>query len=713
MASPDDAIVKNILDNFVSHTIPDYILEGSRELAESGRVQKISLKKRDQYLDVDGQVQGDDFQVYTSELGLNLEDKTVNYYCNCPESFSGVCKHVGATALNILKTLKEDSGERPPVPRTEWRQTFRNFFATELEPEAGRHYLVYRLYPEPGRLQVAFFRARQNKSGLSTVQTPVTLQDIANNPDWSETAPSLPRVAQLIGHYLDYAGHRVDIPAGLHSWFFRAVKNDYYLFLRDTDQPVRIENKTMQLKLSPQISENGLSFDILLSQEGKPPYRIEEESEIYFYGRLPLWVYWKGVFYPVQTGLDPVLIQNLVEHRPLIPHADISEFLDRVWTRIPSSDLYGQEEFLERMKPIYAPATFNPKLFLDEEGSLLVLKIENIYQTADGEVSLPGPNPDLQTGSYHAKGKSFLIRRAQDEEAVLFAELQGMGFQPRNNQTWFMEQEAAINFLLDYYPMLLEAYRVYGEQNLSRYKVRAAKPKIVAELETDEENKWFNLDLAVEYDNQKVPIDKIWKAWTSGKRYVQLKDGSYTSLPEPWLRALGGRLKALGYPPDKPPQKNFQQFEIPVLEKLLEEIPQTRTDAFYVNLREKITNFQSIRHIDQPKGLNAKLRPYQVSGLSYLNFLRDYGFGGILADEMGLGKTVQTLAFLQHVMEKGHRGPNLIIVPTSVLPNWERETAKFTPDIKLLTIYGARREDLFKKIKDSDLIITTYALLRR
>ena len=713
MAQSEDGIVKKILQKFVRDTIPEYILEGSHAILDSGGVQKLDLKKRSQFWDVDGQIQGDDFQVYASEIGLNLEEHTISYFCNCPDSFSGVCRHIGATALKLLKSLDTDSGEEAPKPRTDWRQTFRTFFSTELEPEPGKHYYIFRFYPEPGRLQVALFRGRQNKGGISNVQSPVTLEQVVQNPDWSEVSPHLPRVAEMIGHYLDYRGHRVELPAGLHSWFFRAIKNEYYLYLRETDQPLRIENKTMQLKLSPALSEDGLHFDILLSREGKPPFSITGEDEVYFYGRLPLWVYYHGGFFPVQTGLDPELVQQMVEQNPIIPHADISEFLDRVWTAIPASDLHGQEDFLERMGPIFAPATFNPKLYLDEEGSLLTLTIQNVYDTEHGEVILPGPNPDLQTGSYHSEGRSYLVRRSQDEEALLFSELQGMGFQARSNAVWFMEQEEAITFLLDHYPRLVEAYRVFGEKNLTRYKVRLAKPEIVAEVESDEENKWFNLDLNVQYDDQKVPIELIWKAWTQGKRYVQLKDGSYTSLPESWLKKLGHKLKALGFDPEKPPQKQFQQFEVPVLEKILEDLPAAKTDSYFVNLREKINNFQQIRFVEPPKGLNATLRPYQVHGLSYLNFLREYGFGGILADEMGLGKTIQTLSFVQMLVDRGIKGANLIIVPTSVLPNWEREAAKFVPGLRRLTIYGTKRDDLFQQIGESDLIITTYALLRR
>ncbi len=710
----EEGQVRDLLHTFIADSVPEYILEGAHQIVGHGGVQKLSLKKGEHFWEVNGNIQGEDFQVYSPEVSLNLKDNRISYYCNCPDSFSGVCRHVGATALKFLTSLEsgDDDKETPTKPRKEWRQSFRNFFATEHEPEPGRHYILYRFYPEPGRLQVAFFRARQNKSGLSTVQNEITLEQIINNPDWSENAPWLPKVAQQIGNFIDYFGHRVELPDGLLTWFFRALQKEFYLFWRDTDQPCRVERKTMRLMLKPRLDDDGLHLDVLLGREGKPPFSIQDQ-EAYFYGQLPIWVCWNKGFYPVQTGLEPSLIQDLAQEPLVIPHGDISEFLDRVWTRLPASDLHGQEEFLEHMKPIFTPATHAPKLFLDEEGSLLTLQIDNTYETQHGEVSLPGPNPDLQTGSYQAEGKAFLLQRDQEAEAALTQTLMDMSFQPRSNSMWFLEPEEAITFLLDHYPEMVKKYRIYGEKNLTRYKVRLTQPVITAEVESNEEDKWFDLDLAVEYDDQRVPIEKIWEAWTKGKRYVQLKDGSYTSLPESWLEKLGHKLRTLGYDPDKPPKQKFKQFEAPVLDAILDEVPHAVTDSFWDKLRSKIYSFKEIRQIKQPSSLNATLRPYQAQGLSFLNFLKEYGFGGILADEMGLGKTVQTLAFILYLHEKKVAGPSLIVVPTSVLPNWEREAQKFAPHLRRLVIYGTRRESLFKKIEDSDIVMTTYALLRR
>ncbi|GAB6176293.1 DEAD/DEAH box helicase [Desulfobaculum senezii] len=718
MDTADEKVVESLLQEFTNFTVPEYIVDGAKQILAENGVQKLSLNKREGYWDVEGQIEGDDFQAYSAELGLNLNEGTINFYCNCPESFSGVCKHVAATALKLFQTFEvKNEDEHEPV-HSDWRQTFRSYFATEPEPEAGRHYLIFRFYPEPGRLQVAFFRARQNKSGLSTVQNEVTLEQIIRNEEWAELSPRLPQVAEQISRYLDYAGHRVDIPEGLISWFFWAIQNEYYLFWKDTEQPVRIEPKTMRLKVSPIISEDGVTFDVLLDHEGKVPFSIKGE-EVYFYGQLPIWVFHKLGFYPVQTSLSPALIHEMTATPPMISNNDISEFLDRVWTKLPASDLHGQDKFIEKMKPFFVPAEYAPKLFLDEEGSLLTLRVHNAYETEHGEAALPGPNPDLQTGSYAYGGKSYLILRQQDKEAELTSTLIDMGFQPRDNDNWFLEPEEAITFLLDSYPSLIEKYRVFGEKNLARYKVRLTSPTVVAEVKSgdeekeDEDAKWFTLDLEVDYDGQRVPIDKIWEAWTSGKRYVQLKDGTYTSLPETWLEKLGHKLKAMGLNPDEPPKKQFEQYEAPVLDRILEDLPEAVTDTFWDNLKEKIHSFERITPITQPQSLNATLRPYQEQGLSFMNFLKEYGFGGILADEMGLGKTIQTLSFLLHLIEKGNDKPNLIVVPTSVLPNWEREAEKFVPMLRRLVIYGARRDHLFKKIGESDLVLTTYALLRR
>ena len=113
--------------------------------------------------------------------------------------------------------------------------------------------------------------------------------------------------------------------------------------------------------------------------------------------------------------------------------------------------------------------------------------------------------------------------------------------------------------------------------------------------------------------------------------------------------------------------------------------------------------------------LESVLRPYQKEGVGWLGFLRQHGFGGILADEMGLGKTVQVLAHLRSVKQttSGRGAPSLVVCPSSLVFNWEAEARKFTPELRVLALHGADRRGLFPKIPSSDLVVTSYALLRR
>ena len=712
----DEIHVATILREFLADDVPEYIQEGARELATHG-IQKLNLKKSDSFWDVEGSIQGEDLQTYSPKLSIDINEGMINPLCNCETSFSSICRHVSAVTMKLLDTLEsattDTDAPTTPVFRNEWRQIFRPFFAADLEPESGRHYLIFRIYPEPGRLQIAFFRARQNKSGLSSVHTEVTLEQIIQNPEWCDLSPELPKIAALIGHDTDYYGHRIDIPNGLLNWFFWIVRKEYFLFWQDTDTPCRLSTHTMQLKINPEFKDGGgLCFTLTLHQENKPPLPISG-SNITFHGQTPLWICWKRTFFPVHTDLPLSLLRELLEDPPMVAQEDIPEFLDRVWTKLPSSSLHGQEDFLERMQPVFIPARYAPKLYLDEEGSLLTITIQNIYETSHGEFELPGPNPDFQTGSYTFEGATYLLRREQDEENALLSVLIEMKFLPRSTRVWFLEPEEAINFLLDAYPSLVEKYRVYGEKTLSRYKVRLSQPVINTVLTSNDKEKWFNLNVTVQYDDQNVVLEEVWKAWVQGKRYVQLKDGSYTALPKAWLEKIGHKLQVLGFDPDKPPKQKFEQFEVSALDSLLDDMPNAVTDSFWQNLRAKIHDFKGITPVVPPKGLNATLRPYQLQGLSYLNFLREYGFGGILADEMGLGKTIQTLSFIQVMVEKNVTTPNLIVVPTSVLPNWEREAEKFVPNLKRLVIYGTRRENMFAKIDSSHLVLTTYALLRR
>ncbi len=131
-------------------------------------------------------------------------------------------------------------------------------------------------------------------------------------------------------------------------------------------------------------------------------------------------------------------------------------------------------------------------------------------------------------------------------------------------------------------------------------------------------------------------------------------------------------------------------------------------------LRDLVQGGGGVAAVAAPRGLQASLRPYQLDGLAWMQFLREYQLGGILADDMGLGKTVQTLAHILVEKEAGRlTAPALVVAPTSLMGNWQAEAARFAPGLRVLLLHGADRAGRFDQIGQHDLILTTYALLPR
>ena len=155
------------------------------------------------------------------------------------------------------------------------------------------------------------------------------------------------------------------------------------------------------------------------------------------------------------------------------------------------------------------------------------------------------------------------------------------------------------------------------------------------------------------------------------------------------------------------------------------------TDGWIGELLEKLSYSSKIADIPQPAGLRANLRPYQLKGLSWLSFLKQYELGACLADDMGLGKTIQLISLLLYERESGLEnndsgkgektgkvkvGPTLLVCPMSVVGNWSKELARFAPSLRLMVHHGNQRvsgSEFEEQVAKADIVLTTYALLTR
>ena len=141
---------------------------------------------------------------------------------------------------------------------------------------------------------------------------------------------------------------------------------------------------------------------------------------------------------------------------------------------------------------------------------------------------------------------------------------------------------------------------------------------------------------------------------------------------------------------------------------------QLQGDAGLAQLAQRLRRIGTPRPVAAPQGLAVQLRPYQLEGLAWLQYLREQGLGGILADDMGLGKTAQALAHVLLEKEAGRlTRPALVVLPTSLLFNWQAEAARMAPGLRVLALHGSDRGQRYLQIADHDLVLTTYPLLWR
>ncbi len=251
--------------------------------------------------------------------------------------------------------------------------------------------------------------------------------------------------------------------------------------------------------------------------------------------------------------------------------------------------------------------------------------------------------------------------------------------------------------------LLQEGWQVLGMKNAFR-AAGAISIEVTSGID------WFELSGTIRFGDRDVPLPEILAAARRGDKFVSLGDGAMGMLPEDWLTQHGSLLDCGQREGDI---IRFSRVQACLLDVMLAELPEARFDEQIAAMRERMRSFTGVQPTPAPEGFVGTLRPYQEQGLGWMEFLREFGWGGCLADDMGLGKTIQVLAMLLHRKRAGDQGPSLVVVPRSLVFNWKREAARFTPELQILDHTGQDRSDDPKTFGEMDLIITTYGTLRQ
>ncbi|TRX70296.1 DEAD/DEAH box helicase [Carboxylicivirga sp. M1479] len=267
-----------------------------------------------------------------------------------------------------------------------------------------------------------------------------------------------------------------------------------------------------------------------------------------------------------------------------------------------------------------------------------------------------------------------------------------------NHDMWFYKFFDALQ---------LNNIEVYGLNNLKSFKYSPHKGKITTSISSGED--WFDLTLNVSFGDNVVKLSEIRKAVLKKQRYIQLADGSVGVLPAEWFHRFEKYFRHGEVDGDR---LMISKLRFSIVDELFDNIDDVNVLQELAEKRQKLARFKQIDATQVPANITADLRHYQKEGLNWLNFLHEMGWGGILADDMGLGKTLQVLTFLQHVLDQDST-TNLIVVPTTLLFNWENEIKKFAPDLNAHYHYGVQRVTDASVFDEYDIVFTTYGILLR
>jgi len=371
----------------------------------------------------------------------------------------------------------------------------------------------------------------------------------------------------------------------------------------------------------------------------------------------------------------------------------------------------------------------------------LAFRYRELYASG---VPSPGRSADLL---WHLKDETLRLRRHLDIEAQYRKQLQELGFRIATRQSKALPDSAGemfelpndkawLSFMLDDLPTLREqGWQVEMSADFG-FDVTPVDDWY-AVVDEQPERDWFDLELGIIVNGERLSLlpilinllrthpelmslEGIAKRRDDEQLLVQLNHFTQrgggpiqVALPYGRLRPVLATLGDFYWREDGNYSIRLKTADAGRLTHL-DDMPLVWQGGDRLRqFAEQLVNIRNTQ-VKAPKGLNATLRPYQLEGLSWMQALRELEVGGVLADDMGLGKTLQTLAHLLMEKQAGRLDqPALAVMPTSLIPNWVDEARHFTPQLKVLALYGANRHTDFKHLKDYDLILTTYALLPR
>lgn len=633
-----------------------------------------------------GKVKGSQPIPHTTSLKLDSSGN-LEAQCSCPTFTDGwekICHHAVALALHARKQYL--AGAEITTTQNPW--------VHDMVEQNGHGSRRYQIELRNGRWHVMTFQG--GSSPLERGQRK------------RQNGTLLP-TDRMIQHYLDQEIDETN--EGAHILDDAAIAGLLY-FARHTSISLKgvgklqFSNDPLILRIRAEQRENDYSVELHGFLEHPSTQRTFEVNEGRVIVGAPTW------FLVPTTGeihlipdTPPWVLESIAKQPRIVMDSRISrEQMDALsdslqTVGVPRHDLFALASNSRKVDSILA--------MIEGDASKISVKLAARYQPIT--ISITGTDPESPRYAANIDGQTISFYRDLDAESAARKLLLDLNLHwSAMDDAFVAENDAAIEFMIVGIPMLPEEWDK-KIPNLPKIRGKSPKPSIsvaskgsVLDIETT---------VTVDGDDSLISFRDLLRWLHEGRRWITLADGSVTKLDPKILQPIAEATGSIDF--DKSGHAELSTLELGTLARLLNAVDTANVEKEVKQLLANMTGQTSTRTPRKAKALTAKLREYQRSGFAWLWQLHTNKMTGILADDMGLGKTVQALALLTKAKEEEGDMPSLIVCPTSVLSVWKQEVKKWAPRLSILTWHGSDRAEKVRLLKRSDIIVTSYSILRR
>ena len=674
-------------------------------------------------------------RLYSVELWV--QNNELGLMCNCPYAESGwFCKHMVAAGLAVQAHLKK-------IAPTEWRARFDRMLtegSTKATKIAKPYWIFLSLQPETTGWMLIPYRLWLDRipEGIlppGEVPSIEELPELVKHNQWMLSA-----VKEITKSFnpqgaLNYSSDAGALISLIHQQTRRTQSYYYYdsynfpiaddlLLLRNISLPVFLGDSGNPMRRALRLFGDVVKMQL----------RLEKDADF---------VYLQAVLGNGETSIqlsdanldiihatDPIWV--LADDQLIEIDAPFSVDLLHTWLRSPRVKIAieHEDEFMESYFPILAERfAIESELIswvdVDEE------LVKRLYLTDDdgefqarllfgyGEYEVPYQSQLPGQTVRRTPGTWELVR--VHRQPALEQEVYGSVSSVQNGLKYgrgdydehvflLRARVDPIDFLMRHIPRLTDAgFEIYGEEKLKTARVNRSHPTLSLNVRSGID--WFDIEAVIAFGDVETTLKEVRRALRKKEHYVKLADGTIGEIPDDWIERYK-HLFGLGEQTDA--GVRFSNHHLTLIDQLLEAVDQNRVDEEFQRRRKRLLEFEGIEARELPENFSGELRPYQKAGYDWLHFLHEYQFGGCLADDMGLGKTIEALSFLLSLRQDDHTSAaDLIVLPRSLLVNWQREAARFAPSLKIHQYYGSEREFGADVFNQYDLVLTTYGTMMR